>query len=88
MGPSSTISCVQHWPSFFVGRESAKLRGGGQPRLRSAMAGDPDAKTLNNIAKFTESFRLVGDDGEEFTVRWVWEPTLPTKRKGGVTGWW
>ena len=32
-------------------------------------------------------FQLVGKDGVPFTVRWQWSPTIPTKRRSGITGW-
>ena len=51
------------------------------------MAAAPDAPTLKTIANFADSFRLVGPDGETFTVKWKWEPSLPTTRPNGVTGW-
>ena len=51
------------------------------------MAAAPDAPTLQTIANFADSFRLVGPDGETFTVKWKWEPSLPTTRPNGATGW-
>ena len=39
------------------------------------------------LEKQTAHFQLEGTDGVPFTVRWLWRPSIPTKRPNGITGW-
>ena len=39
------------------------------------------------LARYTGAFTVIGEDGNRFSAQWEFEPSIPTKRALGITGW-
>ena len=71
-----------------VAIDVAVAAAGDPPKLRRGIMdamGKPLA--LDNIVKVTSTFTLVGDDGTTFTAKWEYQPTKPSRRATGISGW-
>lgn len=47
----------------------------------------PEPPPIDKVHLYQAELDLVDDEGVPFCAKWQWEPTRPTRRPAGVTGW-